>query len=147
VLRKSKTSISSLIEKIDWLMIEPLSNRSMLGMEEVAVGFYPSKKGEDKINQVRIRIGKKILDQLKWKHGDKIYVYNDPDDLMLFRLCNPGSKNGWTLSQETNSTSCRIHLRWPYEHSLEKKKTKAVNYEIYHNEQIIFKVGSDNIFE
>lgn len=144
---KKKISLGKFIESIDWMMLEPTNHRPRLGLNEISVGFFDVKTEDDvtSATKIRIRLGQKILETLKWYPGDKIFIQNDPDDLFLFKAFKTNA-TGWTLQKETNSPNCRIHIKWPHKKIiLHEKRNEVVKYYIY-KDQLIFHATSDMEF-
>jgi hypothetical protein len=143
---KKKAQLQSMIDKIDWLMIEPSRISWGLGSEEVAVSFYSAHPVEkpDVINKVKIRIGRNILSKLKWEVSDKISVFQDPDHLLTFKLAKTISGSGYTLTKEgTKSFVYVLNFTWGHKIPLERMKNTKVNYHIHKNSLIIFKIGAE----
>jgi len=144
--KKQPKSLKDLIDKIDWMMIEPGRGSTRLPDDSVTIGFCQSKKNDPTINEVRVRFGKEVLEKLNWKSGDKVCVFNDPDDLLTFMLVKSDSGVGYTVAQETGSPSSRVHFRWRHKLPLTKKPPTSVEYEI-HKKHIVFRAGSKANFE
>ena len=145
-MKQKKASLQSMVEKIDWLMIEPLHRSWGLGTKEVAVSFHPGnlKEEPNKINKVKIRLGQEVISELKWDTGDKICIFQDPDHLFTFKLAKTVTGTGYRLSRENSDSFVHvIGFTWTHKVPLERMKSKIVNYHIYKNNLIIFKIGSE----
>ena len=145
-MKQKKPSLQSIVDKTDWLMVEPNRLDWGLGENEVAVAFISSKPNLEpvKIDRVKIRIGSEVLLKLKWETGDNISVFHDPDHLLTFKLAKTVSGRGYKLSKESGTSIVnQIVFKWAHKIPLEKRKSRAVNYEIYKNNLIIFKIGSE----
>ncbi len=126
--------LKDIINKINWVKIE--TTRGFFGMpaDAVVVGFFKSTaKGSTKVDECRLRLGKTVLDELKWQAGDKINIMHDPDDVMSFLLVKSEGGNGRTLSQESGSPHCRMTFKWEQPVPLNIIPSHAVEYDIYKN--------------
>lgn len=140
-----KMSLAELIKKVDWVKIA--SGRGpyhSLAIKSVTIGFYPStsSKNKENINQVRIRFGAEVIEQLGWQHKDRICVMHDPEDLMSFLLVK--SQNGGSaIYKDTGSTNYRLAFTWNREIPLKKMSGKIVEHHI-HEDYIYFRVEEEN---
>jgi hypothetical protein len=142
IKKNNKFNLQQLVEKIDWMMIAPTRAPWKLADDAVAVGFFSSKKNET-VNKVKIRIGKDVIEKMKWNTGDKICVYQDPDHLLTFKLVRTEAGKGYNLSKENPGFCHHINFTWNHkELVLQEKKCTEVTYHIHKNNLIIFKVGS-----
>lgn len=139
---KHKASLKDLIDSIQWQAIE-VYQRGLKRLEpdKITVGFFPHKKGSPLINEVRLRIGRDVLTQLKWEAGDRILPLYDPDDQMNFLMIKSDSGVGYKLSQESRSTNCRMSFKWDRDTPLRRMAPKEVEFECY-KKQLIFRVSS-----
>lgn len=139
---KHKTSLKDLIDSIQWQAIEVYQKGlQRLAPDKITVGFFQGKKTDPKINEVRVRLGREVMNSLKWEAGDKIMPLYDPDDQMNFLMVKSDSGVGYTLGSESNSTSCRISFKWNRDIPLRRMAPKAVEFECY-KKQLIFRVTS-----
>lgn len=142
-----RKSLRDLIDTIEWTGIQIYRGAERLPADSVIVQFAKSNKHKDKIDQVRLRIGKEVLDELGWQIGDRVYPSYNPDDQMLFFMCKVDSKNGWTLSQESKATSARLHFKWNREKiPLQEMRPTKVEFEV-HKKTLLFRVGNEANFE
>lgn len=138
-----RKSLKDLIDTIEWSGIQMYRGAERLPPDCITVQFAKTDKNKDAVDQVRIRIGKEVLDELGWKIGDRIYPSYNPDDQMLFFMCKIDSKNGWTLSQESKSTSARLHFKWNREKiPLQEMRSTKVDFEV-HKKSLLFRVGDE----
>lgn len=141
-MKKSKLNLKQLIEKIDWVAIEPQRAQWKLADDAVAIGFVPhDKKKPEEIDCVSIRIGKEVIQRCKWDTGDQIVVMYDPDDAMSFLLCKTENGRGYKLGLESASSIHRLKFKWDRGIKLNYRKCANVDYEIHNNQIVIFRVG------
>lgn len=145
MLHKSKLSLlSDLIDRLEWSAIETNYRRRgypTMNEEDLFVIFEPSnkKKYPDKIDQVRLRIGKKIMKQLEWQVGDKILPLFNPDDQLFFLLVKSDHGKGYKLGNESNLNISKLSFKWGGDYPLLEPANVKVDYEIY-KKQLLFKM-------
>lgn len=127
---RSKMSLRELIDQIEWTQIKPVSvGRVSEAASRVSVGFYPSKKSDPTINEVRVRIGKDVMKELRWQNKDRICVYHHPEYVMQIKLVKSTNGNGFLLSPEGMSNASRINFRWTVNVPLEERRCLPVEFE------------------
>jgi hypothetical protein len=141
---KSKVSLRNLIDTIDWMGIEISRGMIKLPLDAVSIHFTQKTKKfaeGSHADLVRIRIGQKVLQQLGWEPGSKIFISYDPDDQLTFLLTKVDSPKAHTLCQESDSSTCRIHFSWGKERlAMEKGGPVIVEHEI-HKKHLIFRAS------
>lgn len=142
------TSLKDLIDSANWMPIQTRGCSSKLADDALSVQFTlkvaKSKKLRDENDNcdfVRIRIGAAILEKLDWKMGDRVFIANNPDDVLTFLLCKIESANGFRLGTDGGSPVGRLQFAWR-EHYLPIKISdpQLVDYEI-HKKQLIFRAN------
>jgi hypothetical protein len=133
-------SLQALMNKIDWLSIEPMSGRSMSGLNDIAVQFKKDKKDSEIVDRVIIKIGAEVAKQLGWTKGDRLFIYNDPDDLMLFRILKSNSNTGWKLQPVANTPHFQLSFKWTASLPLTEMKPSIVKHTVF-MENVFFRIG------
>jgi len=137
-MKRKTVALKDLIDKIDWLMIEPGRGSLRLGDNEVSVSFSKSTRTQSElVDRVKIRFGREVIKKLKWNPGDKLCIYNDPDSLLTFMIAKSDSGRGYTIVQETNSPATHVVFKWKDSFRL-SLMNKTVPFEI-HKGYLLFK--------
>lgn len=124
-----RLSLSDLVEKIDWVVIENgHGHGARLQPEDLAVGFYERKKNSRVYDDVRFRVGKDLMRKLFWRPKDKIIIAHHPDDLLSLMLIKSEGDGGVTLAQENNSPHCMFHFKWKFDLLLPSRKCAPTEY-------------------
>src|SRR5260221_1108442 len=136
-MKKVKPNLKKMLDEIEWIAIPKLrsSYNRRLNSDEVIISFTPSKKNDDVINKICVKIGENIINQLKWKKGDQIVVLQDKHNPMNFLLVKTESGNGFTLSSVYKSSGYRVQFKW--NHSKELKRYHGIVDHYIKNNQII----------
>jgi hypothetical protein len=103
IVKKSSLGLSALIDRIDWVMIESVRGGNKYGMplDSIGIGFHPkNNKKKDIIDQVRVRLGRDLVEALGWQDNDRIMVLHDPDDMLSFMFVRSDSGKGYKLHTE-----------------------------------------------
>lgn len=139
----SKASLTDLVDKIKWEALQFRGSISKIDDSDVSIQFTKKVKNPNNNNSdwVRIRLGSKVLDNLGWVVGDRIFIAHDPDDHFTFLLSKVDSKNGFKLGAETGSTHSCIHFTWRDNYTTVKAQAaEVVDYNIY-KKQLIFRAN------
>lgn len=140
-MRERKSQLTSLFDKIDWLMLEGSHHGvKMLPPDRISVSFRKSKKGLLSPDRVTVRFGREVRELLQWSPGDRIAIFNDPNDLLTFMLVKSEEGTGYKLILETNTTICSVGFKWVYPNMiLWDLKAAQVDFEC-RNKHIVFRV-------
>lgn len=142
------SSLLSLLDKIDWKLL-PQGNRkgggrdAKMSTNSMTVQFYRNKKKFPhslSAQEVRIRMGKDIIEKLQIRNKDSMAVFLDPDNFMIMmitQVTTPGA--GFRLYEEKGGRAFRFHFRWQGAIPLDEMPPTEVEYEIS-NKRLIFKV-------
>lgn len=144
IVKKSSSSLSSLIDRIDWVMIETSRQNYGMGTDKIGIGFYPkSNKDKKTINQVRVRIGRDLIETLGWQDNDRIMVLHDPDDMLSFMFVRSDTGKGYRLHPENAAGRYfSLTFSWDRPFKLEARKSSEVQHHIHKNSIVVFRVGS-----
>jgi hypothetical protein len=126
-----KPSLLALIDKIDWMALPPTRGSNPLPAHAIAVSFVHSSKKATYVDQVRLRIGKDVINKLEWDYKDKIKIFLDPDNLLRFKLIKTNMNGDYSLLQESKSPNGVISFKWRYDLPLEHCKWTRINYVIH----------------
>lgn len=132
-MQRKKVNLSALIDKIDWLMVEPVRGIIGLPYNAIAVSFYKSKPEKLHADKVLIRIGKDIVKELNWQNKDRIAIGHDPENILNFFMKNNGNcGSGYALTLEGSGPNYRINYTWRLqdEFKLSDMKLTRVNFEM-----------------
>lgn len=133
-------TLKEMCEDDNWLANIPARTWGKMQPNEIGITFVTIKKAAV-ASKVVIRIGQDVLDLLNWKLGDRIRVFNHPDDLMVFRLVKSDQKkDGYKIQNESNVSVKSVAFNWRHNIPLDPMKLITVKYEIFKKSQIIFKV-------
>jgi hypothetical protein len=137
------TKLSDLIDKINWTQIQVQHGSTI--SDKITVEFGQKKKDDPAINDVRVRIGEKVLESLGWRRGDKIVALFNPNDQLTFLLAKSDHGVGHKIARDiANPSAGRVSFRWSGDFPLRRMKTKAVEFEAYEG-KLIFIVTSDDM--
>lgn len=140
-----KNSLASLVDKIDWLMLAPVRGNKV-DQARINVAFGMAKK-DGEINRITIQIGQEIIEEMGWNKGDRIFIYNNPNDLMVFRLIKSGTGSGWKLAYDVLRGTYKLQFTWMHKEVILKKRySLPVEHEI-HKGNILFRVGDEAEFD
>lgn len=140
-------SFKDLIDRIDWVLIEPRSGYvPKISNNEIAVGFFRRaycKLAEGKADEVRIKLGAQILQQMDWDVKDKIGIFIDPDDCFNFLLVK--NEKGFKVCRANNTSYYQISFKWDREIKLELMKPVIVEYEIHAGKipKLVFRISEE----
>jgi hypothetical protein len=136
-----RSTLSDMIDSISWAPINTgrMQNRNSLQGEECRVEFTSYKKNDNEIKFVRMRISYDLAYTLGWKKGDSVLPMFDPNNEKMFLLVKSELGVGFVLTQESKSIHLRLGFRWDGKSILERRKSTAVDFEIY-KKQLVFLV-------
>jgi hypothetical protein len=143
---QKQVSLQGLMAKIDWLQIQgiPGGGQNKFDPKRIAISFKRNKK-TNKVDSIEIKFGFEVVKDLGWMKGDKLYVFNDPNDLMMFRILKSKSREGYKLQEITNTPHFKIAFKWNSELILQEKKNEEVKFTIF-MENVFFRVGESADF-
>lgn len=136
-----KSNDKSVIKPIEWAVIAPQrgsSERINPSAINVKLCLYDKRKSK-KIDCVRLRIGGKLTDKLKWKKGDRICAFYDPNDIMHIRLARMDTV-GYLLGRDSHAAAYRLQFKWPHEKIALKEKNSEVDHYVIENGSLIFRL-------
>lgn len=127
-LKKSKAKLNL----DDWLILLP-SYGSQSNNDEVSVAFCKTHKDRPEVNRVRVKFGRNITETLKWKIGDKLCFYVNPDDKMHFLIVKSDSQTGYALTG-SDKGALYLNIKWDVhltKFTLSEIRSFLVDYEIH----------------
>jgi hypothetical protein len=124
---------------INWNIITNIRS-NIVPSHCIGVTFHSSKKGSIIPNSVTFCIGEDLLNKMKWSEGDKICVYNDPDDIFHFMLTKSTSDNGYKIAKYQGSVTYRIKITWRNSVTLKPLKLTVFPHEIDGGNKLLVKV-------
>jgi hypothetical protein len=140
-MRKKVKGIKDFVEQIDWSLIIPKKHYRSFSPDNVLISCLPADpKNPDRINQVRLRIGENVVNELGWEIKDKIEIFHDPDDIMNFKLTKVFGGHGFSLQKDSHAAAAKLIFRWSHSVPLTKKESAEVDYDIYKKSLLIFRL-------
>lgn len=140
-LHKATLRIEHMLEEINWTLLQNKSAGSYARVptDDIRVAFLAqNKKTPDIIETVHIKFGSEIVEELGWRSKDKIVIFFDKKESLIFRMCKTENGKGYTLSRSPNALTFEIKFKWKDKIKLFHRVMSSVDYYVKNNELIIF---------
>lgn len=144
-MMRSMGKMYDLIDRIDWLTIEPKLRGEALKPDDLAISFVAGKHTKpDEINRVKVRFGIDIIKEMGWESGDSIGVFYDPDNLMSFMFAKVDTKGFKLYREKANLRVFNMQFKWDRNLKLEFMKSRRVKYHILKGRIAVFHVNNQD---
>jgi hypothetical protein len=132
-LRIVKPSLIDLISNDNWMEIEPSHGGRLTNAWDKTVASFNASKGVGTtVDQIKLVIGRHILEQLGWEVGNRVCIYHNPDYLTQIKLIKSDNNSGYKLTTINNSKNAIINFRWRHiEVPLNQERNKSVEHVIF----------------
>jgi hypothetical protein len=130
-----------MLEDIDWRLVQNTIGGSYARMptDDIRVAFLAqNRKAPEIVETIHIRFGAEIIEELGWKVKDKIVIYFDKKDSLIFRLCKTENGKGYTLARTAAQAVYEIKFKWKDKIKLAHRSMTSVDYYVKNNQLIIF---------
>jgi hypothetical protein len=135
--------LQELARNKNWVRIELSHSRVKTSPDAITIAFNRSHIGKP-VNRIVIRLGENVQKLLNIKAGDKVNVFNHPDDYLSFMIIKSTSNAGITASRENKkSLILKVSIIWKFPLILEVMPSTVVEYlHITQNNSIVFRLPS-----
>lgn len=139
--------IEKLISEIDWSVCVPFARaQPKLPDDGIAIGFN-SKHGKEStnINNVTVRLGSDVMEQMEWKAGDKLILLTDNKNRFNFMIVKPNQPTGYCVQKDNPGNHFRVNFTWTYkDQPLSRKECRPVKYHVKDKKLIVLNVDQQD---